>query len=112
MRRVFRRSEGRTAWILAALVLLGLALLPGSPDPAEISLPAAFQRAAPSEPLDLNRASFSELLALPGIGPTRAERIVRYRWVHGPFRSLDDLLKVPGIGPRLLEKLRDRVTVR
>ncbi len=107
-----RRSEGRAALLLVAVVLLGLALVEGFSDTGEIVLPAEFQRADPPEPLDLNRASFSELLALPGIGPTRAERILQYRWVHGPFRSLEELLEVPGIGPRLLERLGDRVTVR
>ena len=108
---MFRRSEGRTALILATMALLGLALLRFS-DTAEFSLPAEFQRADLPEPLDINQASFSELRALPGIGPTLAERILRYRWAHGPFRSVEELRNVPGIGPRLLEKLRDKITVR
>jgi len=63
------------------------------------------------EVLDLNRASLAELMELPGIGPLLAERIVRYRLVHGPFRSLDELLNVPGIGPRTLEQLRAYVRI-
>lgn len=63
------------------------------------------------EPLDLNKASFTELLRLPGIGPTLAERIIFYRERHGPFRSLEELLNVRGIGPTLLAKLKERLTV-
>lgn len=111
MIEVFRRSEGRAVIIFAAMALLGLALSKGFSG-TEFSLPAEFQRADPRDPIDVNRASFSELLTLPGIGPALAERILQYRWVHGPFRSVDDLLNVPGIGPRLLERLRDRVTAR
>jgi competence protein ComEA len=61
--------------------------------------------------VDLNRASISELDALPGIGPVLAGRIVEHRAAHGPFGSLDELLAVRGIGPRLLERLKSRVRV-
>ncbi len=61
--------------------------------------------------LDINRASVAELMELPGIGPALAERIVRYRFLHGPFRSVEELLEIPGIGPQILEGLRQRVRV-
>uniref|UniRef100_A0A832I0Y6 Helix-hairpin-helix domain-containing protein n=1 Tax=Eiseniibacteriota bacterium TaxID=2212470 RepID=A0A832I0Y6_UNCEI len=63
--------------------------------------------AAPA--LDLNRASVSELDALPGIGPVLARRIVEHRARHGPFRRVEELRAVRGVGPRLLERLRPRV---
>lgn len=59
--------------------------------------------------LDLNRASTGDLERLPGIGPARARAIVRWREVHGRFRSVDDLLEVSGIGPATLERLRPLV---
>ncbi|MCS7239956.1 MAG: helix-hairpin-helix domain-containing protein [Candidatus Bipolaricaulota bacterium] len=62
-------------------------------------------------PLDLNRATAAQLEKLPGIGPVLAARIVSWRETHGPFRTIEDLLSVPGIGPKLLESLRDKVTV-
>jgi len=40
-----------------------------------------------------------------------AERIIRYREEHGPFRSLEKLLEIKGIGPKLLERLSGRITV-
>jgi len=61
--------------------------------------------------LDLNRASFKELLRLPGIGPRLALRILSYREEHGRFSSLEELLNVKGIGPALLERLREHLTV-
>ncbi len=45
--------------------------------------------------LDLNRASLSELVAIPGIGPRTARRIVDRR----PYASVLDLERVRGIGP-------------
>ena len=60
--------------------------------------------------LDLNRASISELQTLPGIGPARADAIVRWREEHGRFRRVEDLLQVPGVGPATLERLRPLIT--
>ncbi|MGH7254233.1 MAG: ComEA family DNA-binding protein [Nitrospirales bacterium] len=61
--------------------------------------------------LDLNRATADELRALPGIGAVLAERVIRYRDSHGPFRTVEELQHVKGIGRKTLEKLRVLVTV-
>ncbi len=61
--------------------------------------------------IDINTASADELEALPGIGPALAERIVAYRTEHGPFQSVDELAEVRGISPRMVDELRDLVTV-
>ncbi len=61
-------------------------------------------------PVDVNRASITELDALPGIGPATASAIVTERERNGPFLDVDDLLRVPGIGPAKLATLRDLVT--
>lgn len=75
--------------------------------------PARFASALESaqNKLDLNRASFKDLLRLPGIGPTLALRILDYREEHGQFNSIEELLNVKGIGPALLERLREHLTV-
>jgi competence protein ComEA len=59
--------------------------------------------------IHLNRATASELDALPGIGPVIAERIVAHRTEHGPFTTVEDLLDVSGIGEAKLASLRDLV---
>lgn len=61
--------------------------------------------------IDVNAADVEKLIELPGIGRAIAQRIVDYRKEHGPFKSVDELLNVRGIGERMLEKLRDRLTV-
>jgi competence protein ComEA len=65
---------------------------------------------SPDGPIDVNRASASELEALPGVGPATAEAIVTERDRNGPFASVDDLDRVPGIGPAKLAALVDLVT--
>lgn len=55
--------------------------------------------------VDLNAADWPEFAQLPGLGETLARRIVDYRAVHGPFRSVEDLRNVPGIGKKTLERI-------
>ncbi len=49
--------------------------------------------------------------ALDGIGPKKAEAIVKYREDNGPFKTIEDLTEVSGIGEKTLEKNRDKITV-
>lgn len=49
--------------------------------------------------VNLNNASVEQLLhKVAGIGQKRAEAIVAYRKVHGPFLHWQDLAKVKGLG--------------
>lgn len=66
---------------------------------------------APGPPLDLNAATATQLDALPGVGPATSTAILAYRTSHGRFRSVTELLDVPGIGPTKLEALRPLVRV-
>lgn len=62
--------------------------------------------------VNINTATVKELDdALPGIGPTLAQRIVDYREQHGPFRSPEDIKNVSGIGERRFEQIKDLITI-
>jgi competence ComEA-like helix-hairpin-helix protein len=61
--------------------------------------------------IDLNRADRAELLQLPGVGDSLAQKILDYRRNQGAFREVDDLGKVPGFGPARLERLRPWICV-
>ena len=62
--------------------------------------------------IDLNHADRAQLLQLPGVGETTAERIEEYRRSHNGFKSMDDLRQVRGVGPALMERLRPLVEVK
>ena len=61
--------------------------------------------------VNINLASQEQLEQLPGIGPTRAQAIVRYREIHGYFAYPEHLIQVPGISQTTVEKLLDKICV-
>jgi len=65
----------------------------------------------PAAPVNLNSATLEQLDALPGVGPSTAQKIIDYRTAHGGFRSVGDLKNVSGIGDVRFEALKDLVTV-
>ncbi|HHH30032.1 MAG TPA: helix-hairpin-helix domain-containing protein [Polyangiaceae bacterium] len=63
-------------------------------------------------PIVLNQADAATLTRLPGVGPKRAEAIVRLRdKLGGRFRRLRDLMRVRGIGYRSFQKLAPMLTL-
>jgi competence protein ComEA len=61
--------------------------------------------------INLNRATAQQLTALPGIGPSTAERIIRAR-EKAPFRSVEELQLRGLVSARVLAEIQDLVTVR
>jgi len=61
--------------------------------------------------VNLNTASKEELVALPGIGPAKAQAILDYRKSHGAFKAVEELKDVKGIGAKRYEKLKGEFTV-
>ncbi len=91
--------------IAAMGVLCGLVLAGAGRDALAASAPAE-----PSHRVNINTASVTELAALPGIGPAKAEAIIEHR-AQEPFAKAEDLRKVKGIGEKLYDRIKDQVTV-
>jgi len=62
--------------------------------------------------LDINTATITQLIGLPGIGPALAGRIIEHREKAGRFARPEDLIKVKGIGPAKLARIQPLITVR
>lgn len=67
---------------------------------------------ASAGPVDLNRATREELMALPGVGEATADRIIASRTQDGPFSSKEDLMRIEGIGEKKFAKLEPLIEVR
>jgi competence protein ComEA len=61
--------------------------------------------------VNLNTATKDELIALPGIGPAKAQAILDYRAQRGSFKNVEELKDVKGIGAKRFEALKPELTV-
>lgn len=63
-----------------------------------------------ADQVNINAASAEEIAAaLNGVGISKAEKIVEYRELNGPFVHIDELVNVKGIGLRTVDKNRDSI---
>lgn len=56
--------------------------------------------------INVNEASFAQLLDIPYMSESRAAYIIMYREEHGDFQTLDDLIHVKYIGAATLEQIK------
>jgi competence protein ComEA len=62
--------------------------------------------------LNLNSASDEQLQMLPGVGPSKSERIIAWRQKNGGFKRVADLRKVKGFGYKTLKKLEPFLDIK
>ena len=79
----------------------------GEPPPASLN-----DVTSSSGRVDLNTADAQALEGLPGIGPVKAQAIIRHRDQNGAFTRVEDILEVTGIGQATLLGIIDLVEVR
>jgi len=61
--------------------------------------------------VNVNKANSAQLQTLNGIGPSKAQEILKYRKAHGAFKTVDELVNVKGIGPKTLQNMKTQVSI-
>lgn len=61
--------------------------------------------------VNINTASESELMGLPGIGSSKARAIIAYREANGDYSSIEAVMKVNGIKEGVYENIKDYIRV-
>ena len=85
-------------------------------EPAESAAADTFpnppkKAAAKGSLIDINAADGKTLQRLPGIGPSYAGHILKYRRRNGGFKAKEELLRINGIGAKRLQKISPLITV-
>ena len=74
-----------------------------------IAAPSVAQ--ADDNKVDINSADINELMGLPGIGETLAQRIIDYRQTNGDFQSIEEIMAVSGIGEGKFDSIRKYIKI-
>ena len=59
--------------------------------------------------VNINSASKEELMTLPGIGESKADKIIAYREANGRFNSPEGIMEISGIKDGLYNKIKDKI---
>lgn len=62
--------------------------------------------------ININTAGITELITLPGIGESTAQKIIDYRDENGKFENIEDIKKISGIGESKYNLLKDYIKVK
>lgn len=98
--------------LVVSLVLAFVLSFSMAASAATTGSPAKAPMKSTAKLVNINTADTVQLATLPGIGPSLAQRIVKYRKESGAFKTPQDLGKVKGIGEKKLAKILGRITVR
>lgn len=105
----FTEEASQSSMNLAETIADGMQIVILSKEEAEAVQAAAEESAAGL--VNINQASKEQLMALPGIGESRAEDIIRYREESGGFQRIEDIMKVSGIKDAAFQKIKDSIAV-
>lgn len=99
-----RAENGRVRRSIARIALFGVLVVPAWSVPPTGRTSTHKREALPSQEarVDINRASIEELLKIPGMTRTWADRVVKFR----PYRRRQDLMDQGVVPPALYKKIK------
>lgn len=65
-----------------------------------------------SKVVNINKANQEELMTLPGIGESTAQKIIDYRKENGNFQTIEDIKNVSGIGDSKFNQIKSQIKVK
>ena len=65
-----------------------------------------------SKVVNINKANQEELMTLPGIGESTAQKIIDYRKENGNFQTIEDIKNVSGIGDSKFNQIKSLIKVK
>lgn len=64
-----------------------------------------------SKLININQATATQLMSLPGIGQSKANAIIQYRMQYGYFIQIEDIMKVSGIGEEVFSQIKTLICI-
>ncbi|MFD2926032.1 helix-hairpin-helix domain-containing protein [Halobacillus naozhouensis] len=105
------KEADQTSVNLAQKIVDEMVILVATTAPEGSSSSSASSGGGSTGKVRVNQASVEEIQALPGIGPSKAEAIIKHREENSLFKKPEDLLDVSGIGEKTLENMLDVIQV-
>lgn len=81
-------------------------------DGSNVKVTSVSNKSSTADLVNINKASKEELMTLPGIGESKAEKIINYRAENGPFSSPEGIMQISGIKDGLFNKIKDRICAK
>ncbi len=93
---------------------IGVGLYQHDVDPTKLSntLDQVVESVVNAVGVEVNTASPTLLTHVSGIGPSLAEKLIKYREANGAFRTREDIRNVPGMGPKTFEQAAGFLRIR
>lgn len=65
-----------------------------------------------NQKININTATQTELETLNGIGPSTADKIIKYREKNGKFKNINELKNISGIGESKFNGIKDNICIK
>lgn len=106
------KQERKVLLALALICLMGVSLdYAFEVNPSLANMVNVIERHKSSQQIDINRASYAQLIRVPYLGPLGAGRVLLYRRRLGGLDSIKDLLAIQGIDKERLRIISKHLKV-